>query len=103
MDLVGPLPRTSTGHRYILVICDYGTRYPEAVLLKDIQAETVAEQLVLLFSPVGIPMDILTDQGANFMSALLKELYTHASTSLLFEPVLITLNRMGWWNNSIRS
>ena len=75
MDIVGPLPQTSTGHRYILVICDYATRYPEAMPLKDIMAETIAEQLVLLFSRVGIPAEILTDQGTNFMSALLKELY----------------------------
>ena len=31
MDGVGPLPRSCSGHRYILVICDYATRYPEAV------------------------------------------------------------------------
>ena len=79
MDIVGPLPQTSTGHRYILVICDYATRYPEAIPLKDVMAETVAEQLVLLFSRVGIPAEILTDQGTNFMSALLKELYQQLS------------------------
>jgi len=28
MDLVGPLPRSSRGHQYILVILDYATRYP---------------------------------------------------------------------------
>ena len=34
MDIVGPLPRSSSGKRYILVICDYATRYPEAVVLR---------------------------------------------------------------------
>ena len=34
MDIVGPLPRSSSGKRYILVICDYATRYPEAVALR---------------------------------------------------------------------
>ena len=29
MDLVGPLPRSHSGNKYILVICDYATRYPE--------------------------------------------------------------------------
>ena len=28
MDIVGPLPRSHAGHRYILVVCDYATRYP---------------------------------------------------------------------------
>ena len=35
----------------------------------------MAEHLIQLFSRVGIPREILTDQGTNFMSQLLKELY----------------------------
>uniref|UniRef100_A0A8C3FN99 Gypsy retrotransposon integrase-like protein 1 n=1 Tax=Chrysemys picta bellii TaxID=8478 RepID=A0A8C3FN99_CHRPI len=34
MDLVGPLERSKTGNRFILVVVDYATRYPEAVPLK---------------------------------------------------------------------
>eukprot|EP00731_Ephydatia_muelleri_P003135 Em0001g3135a len=45
MDIVGPLPRSSKGHKYILVICDYATRYPEAVPLRTCDAEAVAEEL----------------------------------------------------------
>ena len=75
MDIVGPLPRSRAGNRYILVFCDYGTRYPEAVPLRNIDAEHVAEELVKLFSRVGIPSEILTDQGPNFMSKLLAEVY----------------------------
>lgn len=28
MDMVGPLPVTTEGYRYILTVCDYGTQYP---------------------------------------------------------------------------
>ena len=31
MDIVGPLPRSKSGNKYVLVLCDYATRYPEAV------------------------------------------------------------------------
>ncbi len=75
MDLVGPLPRSRAGHRYILVVCDYATRYPEAIPMKSIDAERVAEELVQLFSRVGILQEILTDQGSNFTSRLLGEVY----------------------------
>ena len=75
MDIVGPLPRSRQGHRYILVICDYATRYPEAFPLKTIDAPHVAEELMKFFSRVGVPKEILTDQGTNFMSKLLTELY----------------------------
>ena len=75
MDIVGPLPRSSKGHKYILVICDYAIHYPEAVPLRTCDAEAVAEELGKLFSRVGIPKEILTDQGTNFTSQLLAELY----------------------------
>ena len=69
MDIIGPLPRSRSGNRYVLVMCDYGTRYPEAVPLKSIEAEKIAEELL------AIPKEILTDQGSNFTSQLLAELY----------------------------
>ena len=75
MDIIGPLPRSRAGHRYVLVVCDYATRYPEAVALRTIDAEAVAEELVKIFSRVGIPKEILTDQGSNFTSQLLVEVY----------------------------
>ena len=75
MDIVGPLPKSRAGHRYILVICDYATRYPEAVALRSIDAEHVAEELMKVFARVGIPQEVLTDQGSNFTSQLLREVY----------------------------
>ena len=75
MDIVSPLSRSRSGKRYVLVVCDYATRYPKAIALKDITTETVVEEPIKLFSRVGIPEEILTDQGTNFTSELLKELY----------------------------
>ena len=65
----------TTGKRYILVICDYAIRYPEAVALRTIDANAVAEELLEFFSRVGVPEEILTDQGTNFTSQLLSEVY----------------------------
>ena len=106
MDIVGPLPRSSQGNRYILVVCDYATRYPEASALKSIDAETVADNLVRLFSWIGIPKEILTDQGSNFMSKLLSSMYErlgihalrtspyHPQTDGLVERFNLTLKAM---------
>ncbi len=58
MDIVGPLPKSRAGHRYILVICDYATRNPEAVALRSIDAEHVAEKLMKVFTRVGIPQQL---------------------------------------------
>ena len=55
-DLVGPIASASDKrHRYILTLVDYATRYPEAVPLKNIDTETVAEALVDMHSRVGVP------------------------------------------------
>ncbi|KAL5469182.1 hypothetical protein EMCRGX_G030400 [Ephydatia muelleri] len=75
MDVVGPLPKTSSGNRYVLVICNYATRYPEAVPIKSVDVEKVAMELVKVFAGVGILGEILTDQGSNFTSQLLAEFY----------------------------
>uniref|UniRef100_A0A8C6LCR8 ribonuclease H n=1 Tax=Nothobranchius furzeri TaxID=105023 RepID=A0A8C6LCR8_NOTFU len=75
MDIVGPLERSSSGHRYILVVCDYATRYPEAFPLKKVKARQIANCLIQMFSRVGVPREILTDQGTNFTSKLLREVY----------------------------
>ena len=74
VDLIGPIePASEAGHRYILTLVDYATRYPEAVPLKRIDTETVAEALVDIFSRLGVPEEILSDQGTPFISDWMKE------------------------------
>ena len=75
MDVVGPLEKSKAGNRFLLVMTDYATRYPEVFPLKTVRARTVAWCLIQLFSRVGFPKVILTDQGSNFMSKLLKQVY----------------------------
>ncbi len=75
MDLIGLLERSARGHRFALVLVDYATRYPEAVALRNISAKSVAEALFSMISQVGIPKEILTDQGTAFMSRTIRELY----------------------------
>jgi len=70
MHVVGPLERSKNGNWYILVICDYATKYPEAFPLRNIK---VANCLVQLFSRVGVPRKILIDQGTNFISICLSD------------------------------
>ena len=76
VDLVGPVsPASEDGHRYILVMVDYATRYPEAVALKSIDTITVAEALLSMWSRVGIPERVLSDRGTQFVSEIMKEVH----------------------------
>ena len=56
-----------------MTVVDYATRYPEAVPLKKIDSETVTEALVDIYSRMGIPREVLADQGKKFTSDLMKE------------------------------
>lgn len=74
VDLVGPIaPPTSRGHRYILTVIDYATRYPEATALKNVETTTVAEALLSIFCRLGVPSEVLSDQGGQFTGNLMKE------------------------------
>ena len=74
VDVMGPMPLTKDGNRYILVIGDYFTRWMEAYSLPTQHAEVVAQKLVHEFiSRFGTPLEIHSDQGRNFESVLFKE------------------------------
>jgi hypothetical protein len=72
MDLVGPLSK-SARYEYILVVVDYATKFPEAIPLCNMSSMGIAKKLFMLFSRVGLPKTILTDQGTPFMSRLMKD------------------------------
>ena len=50
------------------------SKYPEVLPIKDMSAVTVAESLIGIFSRTGIPRVLLSDQGTQFVSSLLKAL-----------------------------
>ena len=73
-DILGPLPETDKGNRYILVISDYFTKWVEAFPIPDQRAETVAKCLVdEVVSRFGVPSYIHSDQGRQFESELYQE------------------------------
>ena len=72
VDIIGPLKTTRFGNRYILVLIDYFTKYVEALPMRNMETVTVVRCLEEIFSRHGMPSIMLTDQGANFQSALMR-------------------------------
>ena len=66
-------PASDKGHRYILTLVNYATRFPEAVPLKNINTETVAEALLDMYGRVGVPEEVLCDLGTQFTSDCVQE------------------------------
>lgn len=60
---------------YPVYDCDYATRYPEEFPQRKVSAGPIAQALLQLFSGVGIPHEVLTDQGTAFLSNTLGQIY----------------------------
>ena len=69
-DLVGPLPRTSSGYKYLLTAMCLYTKYPDAIPLKRVDNTSVLDAMMQIFSRYGMPCELLTDQGSVFTSKL---------------------------------
>ena len=75
MDVIGPIePTASNGHRFILVAIDYFTKWVEAKTFKSVTKKAVVDfvhsHIICRF---GVPKVIITDNGANLNSNLMKE------------------------------
>ena len=75
IDIVGPLPQTEEGYRYIVVAMDYFTRWPEAKPLRYANAKEVAtfiyEEIICRY---GCPAIIQSDNGLEFVNEIIKQL-----------------------------
>ena len=73
-DLEGPLPRSTSGFRYILTMMDLYSKFPAAVPLKKVDNHSVLEAMMSVFACYGLPKVQLTDQGSVFTSRLTREM-----------------------------
>ena len=76
LDIVGPLPESRAGNKYILVMGDYNSRYCEAVPLGDQTAPSIAKAFIkTIILRHGLPSITLSDQGSNFIGDLMTRIY----------------------------
>ena len=74
VDILGPLPVTWKGNRYIVVLVEYLTKWPEIFPVQNTEAITIARLITEEIIPRhGAPRTLLSDRGSNFLSAIVKE------------------------------
>ena len=82
VDIVDPLP-TSRGYTYLLTILDRTTRWPEAVPLQDITAASCARAFMTGWvARFGVPLQMTSDRGRQFISSLWSEMARSLGTQL---------------------
>lgn len=87
IDLLGPLPLSSSKKNHILVITDYLTKFVIASPMRKTTTARIADHLKrLLFFKHGIPKTVVTDNGANLTSYEMRKLFellkiTHKTSS----------------------
>ena len=91
VDILGELPVTERGNKYVLVVSDYFTKWTVSYPMSNMEAATVAKLLVEeLFSRFGIPDQIHSDQGHQFESKLFAEmcdlLHIDKTRTTLYHP-----------------
>lgn len=65
-------PEQKVENQYLLTILCAATRFPKAIPLRNITAQSVAKALTRFFTTFG-PSSVETDQGTNFKSVLFKQ------------------------------
>ncbi|GJJ69417.1 hypothetical protein EMPS_01763 [Entomortierella parvispora] len=68
VDLAGPFPEESNGCRYLLVLVDVCTRFVFLRPIPDKAALTIAEVLLGIFTTIGFPRIIQSDNGREFVN-----------------------------------
>ena len=75
VDLMGPLPETEDGCKYVMVAVDCFTRWVKVYAIRNQEATTVAKKLVdEMFCRFSPPEQLHSDQGRQFESDLVKEI-----------------------------
>ncbi|KAL3279297.1 hypothetical protein HHI36_016805 [Cryptolaemus montrouzieri] len=74
LDIVGPLPLTELGNKFILTMQDDLTKYSYACCIPNHEAKTIADEFLKFITLFGIPETILSDNGTDFTSNVIKEL-----------------------------
>lgn len=75
LDYIGPFPRSPRGNRYIIIAVDYFSRFAVTRALPNSTAKTTATFILEeICCKHGVPRSILSDQGPQFRSDLIRNL-----------------------------
>lgn len=73
IDITGPFANAPFNQRYIVVVLDYYSSYPEVLLTGDTGSARIIKWLTEVFDRFGNPDTLVSDNGSSFVSNVMKE------------------------------
>lgn len=87
-DLIGPLPRSSSGFAYVLVVTDSFSKFvrlfPIRAAKGSIISKKIEEEIFLLY---GVPQYVICDNGGEFKGRCFRTLCKEYSVKLLYNAL----------------
>lgn len=88
IDLVGPLPRSTQGYKFILSIVDTFSKYTLFIPLRSATAPAVTEKVEEnIFLIYGVPQTVICDNGVQFRSKLFSKLCENYNVKISYTPL----------------
>ena len=91
IDLIGILPKTSQGNRWIITAVDYATGWPVAKAIPKATEDAIADFIYSeIYMHYGAPQEIFSDGGKNLwggvVQAYLQRIGTHHKGTSPYHP-----------------
>lgn len=88
VDLFGPLPKGPSGEKWIFIVEDTASRWVELFAIPEATAEKCATILINeIFLRYGLPRKIISDNGVQFISAIMQKLTFCLEIEQIYTPV----------------
>ena len=104
IDITGPFNTNKASCKYAIVAIDYYSKWPEIAFVSEVTSRTVITFLTQLFAREGLPSEIVSDNGVQFVSSefedFLKQLgISHCKASLYYPRANGEVER---WNRVLK-
>jgi transposase InsO family protein len=73
LNILGPFPRAIGGFRYLYIVVDKFTKWPEATPVVKINKHSAVKFIKSIVCKFGVPNRIITDNGSQFTSKVFQE------------------------------
>ena len=102
IDITGPFK--SHEYKYAVVVIDYYSKWPEVAFMSEVTSSSIIRFLTQLFAREGLPSEIVSDNGVQFVSTEFKQFLqrlniTHCKSSLYYPRANGEVER---WNRVLK-